>query len=203
MTPAPAPVESSSKHGFGRPLDPDISTRVLDATLDILDEEGYERLSMEAVAHRAGVHRPAVYRRWPNKLELVVAAFESTRAEPVDPETGDTRADLIAIVEDAIRSIRHNPRTRVGLRMLIGSKPDDELAALVNQRVVEPRRAIIEQTVARGIERGVLTSEADPDLVIDMLMGALVSRVMMRRRTITRAQVVQLVDIVLAGIASR
>ena len=87
--------------------------------------------------------------------------------------------------------------------MLIGSKPDDELAALVNQRVVEPRRAIIQQTVARGIERGVLTSEADPDLVIDMLMGALVSRVMMRRRTITRAQVGQLVDIVLAGIASR
>jgi hypothetical protein len=55
----------------------------------------------------------------------------------------------------------------------------------------------------RGIERGVLRAETDPDLTIDLLFGTVLSRVMIRRRPITRAQVEQLVDVVLAGIATR
>jgi AcrR family transcriptional regulator len=203
MTPATAPAAPTNERAGGRPLDPEISGRVLDATLDVLDEDGYERLSMEAVAHRAGVHRPAVYRRWPNKLELVVAALCSTRAEPVDPDTGDTRADLVAIVTDSVRSMHENPRMRVGLRMLVGASTDDELAVVVNERIVEPRRAIARRVVARGIERGTLRPDTDPDLTIDLLVGATLSRVMVRRRTITRTQIEQLVDVVLGGTATR
>jgi AcrR family transcriptional regulator len=205
MTPASAPALPSDREHErtgGRPLDPAISARILDATLDVLDEEGYERLSMEAVAHRAGVHRPAVYRRWPNKLELVVAALSSTKREPVDPDTGDTRSDLVAIVSDAVTSMRQNPRTRVGLRMLVGASTDDELAAVVNTRIVEPRRAIARRVVARGIERGVLRPDTDPDLTIDVLVGTALSRVMIRRRPMTRADIDRLVDVVLEGIAA-
>lgn len=205
MTRAAAPAaradERTTERTGGRPLDPAISARVLDATLDLLDEEGYERLSMEAVAQRAGVHRPAVYRRWPNKVELVVAALHSTRAEPVEPDTGDTRSDLIAIVTDAVTSMRQNPRMRIGLRMLIGASTDDEIAGIVNERIVEPRREIGRRAVARGIERGTLHADTDPDLTIDMLVGTVLSRLMVRRRAITRAQVEQVVDTVLAGIA--
>ena len=204
MTPAAAaPAPTTSERAGGRPLDAAISNRILDATLDVLDDDGYERLSMEAVAHRAGVHRPAVYRRWPNKLELVVAALYSTRTEPVDADTGDIRSDLVAIVADAVKSMQQNPRMRVGLRLLVGSSTDDELAAVVNERVVEPRRAIARQVVARGVERGALRPETDPDLTIDMLIGTVVSRVMVRHRTITRAQIEQLVDAVLGGLAKR
>ena len=203
MTPTAARASATNERVAGRPLDPAISERILDATLDVLDEDGYERLSMEAVACRAGVHRPAVYRRWPNKLELVVAALSSTRAEPVEPDTGDVRSDLVAIVADAVKSMHQNPRMRVGLRMLVGASTDDELAAVVNERVVEPRRAIARRVVARGIEHGELGPETDPDLTIDMLVGAALSRVMVRRRTITRAQIEQLVDIVLDGVAKR
>ena len=79
-----------------RTKDARIDDAILAATIELLDEIGYQTLTIGAVASRAGVHRPAVYRRWASKRHLVVDAVASQMGVAPTPDTGDLRADLIA-----------------------------------------------------------------------------------------------------------
>src|SRR5437870_3373170 len=85
----------------GRPRDPDISRHVLGAALELLATDGYARMSMADVAARAGVHKPAVYRRYANKLDLTLAAVAAVTPAMRDPDTGAVAADLVQILLDA------------------------------------------------------------------------------------------------------
>ena len=136
--------------GPGRPLDPEISDRVLEATLVLLAEDGFARLSIEAVAQRAGVHKPAVYRRWPSKIDLVVAAVRSRTPPAEDPATGNTRDDLIQLIRDAARNAQRNPHARAGLRLMAEAATDPELASAVRSRIVGERRAITRACSSEG-----------------------------------------------------
>ena len=83
------------RRAAGRQRDPEIDAAVIAATLALLDEVGYAKLSIGAVAKRAGVYRPAIYRRWPTKQHLVTDAIASTIGVTPTPDTGDLRADLV------------------------------------------------------------------------------------------------------------
>jgi AcrR family transcriptional regulator len=202
MTATTNPDAAQSASLPGRRLDPRISDEILAATLDLLAEEGYARLSMEAVAHRAGVHKPAVYRRWPSKLDLVVAAVRSQAAEAVDPDTGDLRADLVALLRDAASTAYRNPKVRAGLRLMVDAAVDEELASAVRDRVVGPRRAVARTILERGVVAGELRGDLDLDLVVDLLLGPLHTRVLVMHRPFPRADIEALVDLVLDGIAA-
>jgi AcrR family transcriptional regulator len=198
---SPAPVDAPAA-GPGRRLDPEISDRVLEATLVLLAEDGFARLSIEAVAQRAGVHKPAVYRRWPNKIDLVVAAVKSRTPPPEDPATGNTRDDLITLIRDAARNAQRNPHARAGLRLMAEAATDPELASAVRSRIVGERRAITRAVLERGIATGDLRADLDLDLAIDALFGPLHSRVLVTHRPFTNGDAEQLVDLLLAGIAA-
>jgi AcrR family transcriptional regulator len=88
---APKPVRRR-RHG------PELESALLTAALDELVKVGYARLTMESVARRAGTSEPVLYRRWPNKDQLVLAAMEHYRnANPIAlPDTGALRSDLLA-----------------------------------------------------------------------------------------------------------
>ena len=86
--------QTSAGRRGGRPRDPAIDAAVLDATLAVLDEVGYGRLTLEEVARRAGTTKPAIYRRWPTRQRLVLAALESASACARAPDTGCTLCDL-------------------------------------------------------------------------------------------------------------
>src|SRR5262245_56914508 len=79
----------------GRPRDPARDGELLAATLDLLGEEGYARLSIEAVTQRAGVGKPTLYRRWPSKAELVIDAIHSAHRETKIAPPGPVRERLI------------------------------------------------------------------------------------------------------------
>jgi AcrR family transcriptional regulator len=192
-----APAEA---RGPGRRRDPAISARVLAATLDVLAEEGYAGLGIEAVAQRAGVHKPAVYRRWSTKADLVVAAVRSIAPQPRDPATGDVRTDLVELVQEASRAQR-DPRVRAGLRLLAEVATDDELAAEITDRVVGAGRAIARRVIERGIVAGRVREDVNVDLLVDIIFGTLQSRLLVTRRPLTRSQVEQVVDVVLDGVA--
>ena len=78
------PLEEAAAKGPGRPRDPEADRAILEATIEILGEEGYEGLSIEGVAARAGVGKTTIYRRWTSKAELVVAAIQRYKS-PADP----------------------------------------------------------------------------------------------------------------------
>jgi AcrR family transcriptional regulator len=198
-----AASEAGTQPGPGRPLDPEISDRVLEATLVLLAEDGFARLSIEAVAQRAGVHKPAVYRRWPSKIDLVVAAVRSRTPPAEDPATGNIRDDLIRLIRDAARNAQRNPHARAGLRLMAEAATDPDLASAVRSRIVGERRAITRSVLERGIATGDLRADLELDLAVDALFGPLHSRVLVTHRPFTGADAEQLVDLLLAGIAAQ
>lgn len=187
----------------GRRLDPRISQDILEATLDLLAAEGYARLSMEAVAHRAGVHKPAVYRRWPTKIDLVAAAISNIASDVDEPARGNMRDDLVTLVSDAARAARRNPKVTAALRLLAETAADDALAAAVRARVTSPRRTATRAVLERGVARGEILPDVDLDLVVDVLFGTVHSRLLVSREPLSRRDVERLVDLVLGGIERR
>ncbi|MDT7581517.1 MAG: hypothetical protein QOK35_2781, partial [Pseudonocardiales bacterium] len=136
MTSATAPAPR------GRPRRAELDDAILDACFAVLSAVGYAGMSIDAVARRAGVTRPTIYRRWPGKQELVIAALSRAQAGIVDlPDTGDVRHDLVA----QLRSLRQT-LTRPHGMAVIGSMLAEEhtapaLLAGFRDQVVAQRRA--------------------------------------------------------------
>src|SRR5580704_13775479 len=82
----------------GRPRSEAAEQAIIEATLDVFAEKGFEGVCVELVAARAGVGKATIYRRWPNKEELLLAALGSLKSPYPEPEGGSVRDDLLAIV---------------------------------------------------------------------------------------------------------
>lgn len=192
--PAPAAI--------GRPRDPEVSRAILDAALEALARDGYARLNIADVARRAGVHKPAVYRRWGCKLDLAVAAIQHIAPPARDPDTGSIRADLVRMLLDADAPTARSSRLDVALRVRAELTMEPELAAAVDAQIVAPRRALARTVVDRGVARGELRSDADAELITDLLFGPLHMRALGRRPPLRKRDAERIVDLLLGGIAS-
>lgn len=158
---------------------------VLDAVSTLLMEVGYEGLTVEDVAERAGVHKTTVYRRWPTKPELVFEAIgvQSQSDVPV-PDTGSLHGDLQAFV----RSIAANIGTEGGARrarsLVVAALTSEQLASGMGAFWAE-RFAKANVIVERAIDRGDLPPGADPTLIIETLIGPLWVRLLLTGEPIT------------------
>jgi AcrR family transcriptional regulator len=154
--------------GAGRPLDEGVDEAILDATWQLLLEEGYSRMSIARVAEKARVGRPAIYRRYRDKSELVAAviADKASRVPPVD--TGSTRDDLVARLEFARR------RFIVALAgtMVVEERNHPELLEQFRRGMVRPRQDEIAAALERGKERGEVRADLDSKLAAHALMGS-------------------------------
>jgi AcrR family transcriptional regulator len=157
----------------GRPRDANVESAILDAAVAIINEVGYDDLSIEAVASRAGVGRPTVYRRWPSKLDLVVDAVVRLAPAVSAPDTGDVFTDLVELISGTIEDMTSSSVGRTILA-LAGTAAADraELADRFNEHYLVPRRAAFLATLRRGIDTGRLRADIDPDLILDLMLGA-------------------------------
>ena len=157
----------------GRPRDANVESAILDAAVAIINEVGYNDLSIEAVASRAGVGRPTVYRRWPSKLDLVVDAVVRLSPPVSAPDTGDVFTDLVELISGTIEDMTSSSAGRAILA-LAGTAAADraELADRFNEHYLAPRRAAFLATLRRGIDAGQLRADIDPDLILDLMLGA-------------------------------
>jgi AcrR family transcriptional regulator len=145
---------------------------IFGATRELLAEGGVHGLTVEGVAVRAGVAKTTVYRRWSSKDELALAVLiDMVEHVAAVPDLGDTRAELIAFVDRAVKVIGTTLMGRVmqGLVSDLASNP--ELARASRARVVAVRVAEIRRLVERGVERGVLRPDADYELANELLFG--------------------------------
>ncbi|ACG73621.1 transcriptional regulator, TetR family [Anaeromyxobacter sp. K] len=173
---------------------------VLDAALDLLARAGYARMTFDAVAERAGVSKTTVYRRWPTKADLVRAALlRLVDVFPKARDTGTVRGDLVEVARvRLLEDTRGRERAAGLMRANMDVLDDPELRALgrlVTERANQPIVAAVE----RGIVRGELPPETDPELVIEPIYATLQFHVFLRREQPTLAYIEQLVDLVLAG----
>ena len=113
----------------GRPRDPDMDQTILRATIELLSEVGYPRLSVSEVARRAGVSKPAIYRRWSQKSQLVVEAMVTQMRPGKDADSGSAADDLVALTEQLIDVLTLTPLGRVLPGLVAEMAADPVLAA--------------------------------------------------------------------------
>ena len=191
----------------GRPREERVDQAVTGATLELLDAGGLAAASMEAIAARAGVGKAALYRRWPNKDALLIDVLAAITDSPdVHHDTGDLRADLVALLDTARR--RH-ASTRVGrlLPRLVGEAASEpRLGALYYDRVIRPRRQHFVDVLRRGQQAGHVDPDADLELIVDLLVGPVIYRLLVcptARPALTRRDCERVVDAVLVGLVPR
>lgn len=169
---------------------------LLAVTLQQLQQHGYDRLTVDAVAAEARASKATMYRRWPSKADLVLAAFiEGTRSSSIPPRTGSLRQDLIEIgLAVCEHSREHTPTMRAVLNEM---SHNPRLSQAFHQKFVMQRKLIIDGVLAAAVERGEIAASAINEEVYDLLPGYLVFRAMVADRPPTEETVRTLVDTVL------
>jgi len=164
------------------------------AAMALVAEVGYDRMTVDALAARAGVSKPTIYRRWPGgKAEIIVEAIRVKRAEgSVLPDTGTLRGDLVAYI--GMTTADFDPHVAAGLIMQLQSSP--ELEALFREEVIYDEQARFESLLARAAERGEIVGEVTP-LFADISGSMIFTRSLIRGESIDDAFVEELVDRVL------
>jgi AcrR family transcriptional regulator len=200
---APRMTEPSARRPPGRPRSAQADRAILEAALDLFGEVGFEGLTIEGIAERAGVGKTTIYRRWPSKEELVSAAVGALSAELAVPDTGSVREDLIDLVRVVVRFITSEPAGRVLPRMASEMAAGSSMGKAYVAMVIGPRRELVAEALRRGIERGELRRDLDLDLTIDALIGPIIVRRMLGgpRTPFPRDLPAELVDGALRGLA--
>jgi AcrR family transcriptional regulator len=160
----------------GRPRSERSHQAIVVATLELLAEQGFQQLTMEQVARRAGVGKATIYRRWPAKADLVKDAIRYFSAELPVPDTGSLAGDYAVLSEAVLAVARDRNAALLMPRLLSEVAQDPEMHAVFSDWLVEPRREVLRTVLRRAIERGELRPDADLELLIDMLVGPVIYR---------------------------
>ncbi|MGW7415264.1 TetR/AcrR family transcriptional regulator [Streptomyces sp. NPDC054863] len=178
------------------------SQEIFDATLGLLREKGYEGLTVEGVADRAGVNKTTLYRWWPSKGALLGAALvNGTQLGLPLPDTGTLQGDLEALLGSVVTLLTVPPASDIAIAALGAATHNPELAA--HARSFFADRLAREQPVfTRAVARGELAPDTDPALLMDLLAGAAWLRIVFRQLPLEADFVTRTVHTALHGAAT-
>jgi AcrR family transcriptional regulator len=177
---------------------------ILEATRELLIEQGVHRLTMEGVAARAGVAKTTIYRRYRSKHELALAVlFDMVQRIVAVDDLDDTRAELITLVNGAVRVLESTLMGRVMRGLVSDFATDAELGEAFREQVIAVRVAEVRRLVDRGIERGDLAPDVDYELVHELLFGPVYYRLLLSGAPLDPKLAERIVDAVLPGLAAR
>lgn len=166
---------------------------ILAVTLRLLQEHGYDQLAVDAVANAARASKATVYRRWPSKAELVLAAFiEGVRQVAVPPNTGTLRGDLLQLGETCFQHGLEHASTIRAVMVEVSRHP--ALSDALQEQFLKQRKALIQHVLQQAIDRGEITPEVIDDELWDLLPGYLIFRSIIPGRPPTRRTVQAFVD---------
>jgi AcrR family transcriptional regulator len=188
----------------GRPRDSRIDDAVLQATADLLEEVGYLRLTVAAIAERAATNKPAIYRRWPTKAHLVhEAVFPLDGPAATMPSGTDLRADIRALVAIGVELLGR-PAARAALPGLMAEMTDDPaLHTDVLGRFATGSWGWLQQRIDAAIEAGQVRPDVEPSTVLEIIAGStFVATAIRPRDELGTAWVDRVVDVILGGIAT-
>ena len=186
----------------GRPRSEQAEQAIIEATLDLFAEQGFEGVCVEAVAARAGVGKATIYRRWPNKEELLLAALGSMKS-PFHEPTGSVRDDLVAQLT-VMCADRANPRKARRYALLLGEgQKYPRLMARYKETVVGPRHDAIRDVIRRGIATGELRADTDVEIALLALTGTVMAKEKAADGSLNGEFAAHIVDELLLGLAVR
>ena len=193
---------------LGRKRDPTRDQEILDATLDVLAETGYDGMTIDMVAARAKAGKATVYRRWTSKPDLVLDAVACMKSSEVDlaalPDTGSLRGDLVAMIRPpSIRDGERKLKIMAGIVSMISRAP--ELAEAAREALVEPRAAVNRVFFQRAVDRGEIPANSDIEKLCLIGPALVAYRVLMLRTPVDRDFLIDNIDTVIlpaAGVRS-
>ncbi len=180
----------------------EITRAIRKALMQELAAVGYGRLSIEAIARRAGVSKTAVYRRWSSKLELVLETVVATAGSKLPSlDTGSLRGDLDLLFQVVAHALRHPLASQIIPDLLAEAARNPTLDEALQQLLRSKQQEIGGSLVRRAVQRGELPADIDPDAAVDLIVGPLYWRLAIARAPLTDPYRGALVESVVAGLA--
>ena len=160
----------------------DITEAIQDALIKELAEVGYGRLSIEAVARRAGVGKTAVYRRWGSKLEMVLEVVASVAGASLPlPDTGSLQGDLEIFLRFSAKALRHRLASQIIPDLLSEAARNPQIADTLQSVLRATQEDVSSLLIGRAVDRGELAGPVDSDLAVDLIVGPLYWRLAVAR----------------------
>jgi AcrR family transcriptional regulator len=196
-------MAQEKKPSRGRPRDPAARRRVLAAASKLLDEGGLGAVTMEAIAARAGVGRPTIYREWPNAHAVAMSAFlERDRTAP--PSRNSRRA--LAALRSRLRELAETLTTRAGrstAMMIAAAQSDSELAKVFRTHFVMKSREEGRTLLARAATEGDIRRNIDIEAALDLIYAPFYFRLLIGHAPLTSRDTDAILDLALAGLGTR
>ena len=160
----------------------DITAAIRNAVMNELAEVGYGRLSIEAVARRAGVGKTAIYRRWSNKLEMVleIVSAVAERSVPM-PDTGSFAGDLQLLMFIVSRALQHRIASQIIPDLMAEASRNPQIAETLQKALRTHQQAVGDKLIGQAVARGELPEGTDPDVAVDLILGPLYWRLAVAR----------------------
>jgi AcrR family transcriptional regulator len=187
------------RRGPGRPRSAEADRAILAATVALLAEAGFAAITMERVASSAGVGKATVYRRWASKVDLVIDAIRTGMHDIEPPGTGSLRQDLVTLMSVQIDWLRDSDTGRMVAGLSAEIQHNAELADALRTNLIISRRAVVRRLLADAVLSGEVRSDADLDVVLDLLYGAIHFRVLVTGEPLEADLASKIVDAVLVG----
>jgi AcrR family transcriptional regulator len=178
----------------GRPRSVECDTAILEATLEVYGENGFDGMSVDAVATRAGVSKATIYRRFDSKLELVTAAmYHVADTRKPTPDTGSLVGDLRGVLHSLIE-LANDPTTGCNVRMMVADGARNPELGAAHEEFVRHRRSGILSVFERAVARGELRIGFDHQLAADVLTGPIFYRHLVSHMPVDDAYAEQVLD---------
>jgi AcrR family transcriptional regulator len=195
----PVEITEDAVRGRGRPRDEEARARILEASLEALEELGYPGATCEAIAERAGASKATIYRWWPNKEAVMLEALrESVGQELPFPDSGSLKEDIRIQLQNFVKLLT-SPRGRVFKGMIAAAQSDPKVAEAFLSIWVVPRREFARRGIARY--RRELREDVDLEVVLDALYAPLYYRLLIAHEPLTSEFANQVTELVWAGIS--
>ncbi|WP_248582476.1 TetR/AcrR family transcriptional regulator [Nocardioides sp. InS609-2] len=202
MTPQ-TPPHAAADGAAARPrVEGDREQEIFDATLSVLADVGYDRLTMDAVATASKASKATLYRRWNSKVHLVTEALAAQKAQPEAPDTGTLRGDLIASF-CGLGGMTDPQQMATFSSVLTAMVRDPEFAAAYRRDVLGPKIATTAAIYRRAAERGELCPDVDLEVVAPALAGILLHRFFVLGESPDEEAIARVIDHVILPAATR
>lgn len=182
----------------------DRTEAILNSTLELARESGFAKLSIEAVAARAGVGKHTIYRRWPSRGMLFLDAVLSADTQGlVHADTGDVVADLRAVMTRACDLLGRPPWGPLYQDLIGEAQHDPKVAAAHHERFVKPQTADTLARLRAAKDQGQLAPDFDLDVAMELLSGPLYYRLLVTQEPLTHDYIDRVLRAVFSGMSPR
>ena len=196
-------VAEEEKSKRGRPRDPAVRRKILGAASQLLNEGGLAAVTMEAVAARAGVGKPTIYREWPNAQAVAMTAFLETAKEP---SAARRSRSALPAMRTQLRKIAEVFATRTGRNtamMIAAAQNDSELAKVFRNHFILKSRDEGRMLLMRAMAEGELRKDIDVEAALDLIYAPLYFRLLIGHGPLDAKFTDAILDLALEGLRTR